>query len=602
MIPPAVTPELLQRIQDIQNAQTTLTTAASAQSRALPLDIFNLSPGASFNASISQIDAKGLLTLSTDTGNFQLRLSVPQSLAVGTQLTLQVNQIGDQSAQFRIMAVDGQPVAQAQATQLPNAVPGMAGGQSNAQVQADAAAMVRTPAAPAMAGIPATVLASSESGQGLQTSLAEPWQPGTQLAVRIMAVTPPAASQALAGAAAAQTNPSLATGAIPAPAVIAQAAATQTAGAVAAPGAGAESQGARDATLQFGMNMQGRQAPPQQAPAAPQAAPSPWMSTSRDNWAPYSPTLFMPPENPNLSQRPAAVPLLLTGTVAPNTSNGQPIVATNAGLLAINTGPMAPGTKLTLEVVGQPIPPQAVKGDAMAQTTPYASSAWPAMEETLDALKFSDPSGAQRLLAALPSLSPRLAANMAAYMGAVRQGDMKSWLGERTIESIERKSGRELVKRLESEFSELAEVSARPRSTSSGNWSSHIIPMMNGQHIEPIQLHVRNTPDEVDDGEGKGGRKGKGGGTRFVVDLDLSKLGPMQIDGLMRGPEKKIDFIIRTPAALPSEMRFGLNRIVENITSASGLQGTVVFQASARFVDTPKLDFPKSKRKPGVEV
>ncbi len=601
MIPPAVTPELLQRIQDIQNAQTTLTTAASAQSRALPLDIFNLSPGASFNATISQIDAKGLLTLSTDTGNFQLRLSVPQSLAVGTQLTLQVNQIGDQSAQFRIMAVDGQPVAQAQATQLPNAVPGVAGAQNNAQLQADAAATVRTPTAPAMAGIPATVLASTESGQGLQTSLAEPWQPGTQLAVRIVAVTPPAASQALAGQAAAQTNPSLATGAIPAPG-IPQAVATQTAGAVAAPTAGAESQGARDATLQFGMNMQGRQPAPQQAPVAAPVAPTPWMSTSRDNWAPYSPTLFMPPENPNISQRPAAAPLLLTGTVAPNTSNGQPIVATNAGLLAINAGPMTPGTKLTLEVVGQPIPPQAVKDVALAQSTPYASSAWPAMEETLDALKFSDPSGAQRLLAALPSLTPRLAANMAAYMGAVRQGDLKSWLGERTIESIERKSGRELVKRLESEFGELAEISARPRSTSSGNWSSHIIPMMNGQHIEAIQLNVRNTPDEVDDAQGQGGRKGKGGGTRFVVDLDLSKLGPMQIDGLMRGPEKKIDFIIRTPAALPSEMRFGLNRIVENVTSASGLQGTVVFQASARFVDTPKLDFPKSKRKPGVEV
>ena len=113
MIPPVVPPELLQRVQDAQNAQAALQTAASAQTRALPSDIFNLTPGSTFNATITQADAKGLLTLSTDAGSFQLRLSVPQSLPAGGTLALQVTQIGDQSAQFRIVSLDGQTLEEA---------------------------------------------------------------------------------------------------------------------------------------------------------------------------------------------------------------------------------------------------------------------------------------------------------------------------------------------------------------------------------------------------------------------------------------------------------------------------------------------------------
>jgi hypothetical protein len=597
MITPIVPPDLLQRIQDAQNVQQTLQAAASAQTRALPSDIFNLMPGSTFSATITQADAKGVLTLSTDAGSFQLRLSVPQNLPVGSTLTLQLSQIGDQSAQFRLVSLDGQPFVQ---TQTPNAVVAASNPQGGNQVQAEAAAQqVRAPVTQ-LAGIPTTVLAPADPTQVQQSTLAESWQPGTQLAVRIVAVSPPGPSQALAAQTAIQANPLPIVGVTGGPTDITQAVATQTAGAVAAPTTGAQSQGMQDATQQFGMNMQSRQQAPQTPQAQPQAAPAPWMSTSRDTWAPYSPTLFALPENPSISSAAPTVPQLLSGTVAPNTSNGHPIVITPAGLLAVETQPMPAGTRLTLEVVGQPVPPQNVRADMQAAATPYAGSAWPAMEEAIDMIKVTDPTGAQQLMASLPSISPRMAANMVAYMGAVRQGDLKGLVGERTIESIERKGGRELVKRLESEFKELGEVSSRPRTTASGTWTTYAIPMMNGQHIEPIQLNVRQAPEEADKDGASGGRSGKGGGTRFVVDLDLSRLGPMQIDGLMRGPEKKIDFILRTPKALPSEMRFDLNRIVDSMAQASGLVGSIVFQANSRFVETPKVDFFLSKRKPGV--
>jgi hypothetical protein len=531
---------------------------------------------------------------------------VPQSLPTGSVLTLQINQIGDQSAQLRIVNLDGQPFLQAPGTQTSSAVAVGSNPPVNNQLEAQAAqTQVRAPAAQPISGIPTTVLAPADPMQAQQSTLAEPWQPGTQLAVRIMAVSPPAVSQTQAMQSAIQAQPLPGIGVTTGQPDIAQAAATQTAGAVGAPAMGVASQGARDAAQQFGMNLQNRQAGQQQMPQPEQQmAPAPWTSTSRDTWAPYSPTLFALPENPSISSALPETPLLLSGTVAPNTSNGRPIVMTNAGLLALETQPMPAGTRLTLEVVGQPVPPPAahrLEGQGLA--APYAGSAWPAMEEIVDTLRISDPSGAQQLMAALPSLSPRLAANMSAYIGAVRQNDVKGFLGERNIEAIERRGGRELVKRLESEFKELASVSARPRTTASGTWMTYAVPMMNGQHIEPIQLSVRQSPEEADkDGGSGGGRSGKGGGTRFVVDLDLSRLGPMQIDGLVRGPDKKIDFIVRTHRALPSEMRFDLNRIVDSMAQASGLVGSIVFQANVRFVETPKIDVMMNRKKPGLSV
>lgn len=606
MITPIAPQELVQRVQEMQNAQQTLAAAASAQVRTLPSEIFNLAPGSTFTATIAQADAKGLLTLSTDVGSFQMRLSVPQDFVAGSQLTLQVSQIGDQSAQFRIVTVDGQPfVQQPSSNQIANAVaaPSTAQGGNQAQAEAAATTQVRAPTSQ-MAGIPTTVIAPADPQAAQQSTLMEPWQPGTQLAVRIVAVAPPPASQVLAAQTSIQAQPLPIASAAHAPTELA-AAAAQTAGAVAAPSVSVESQGPRDAGMQFGTNPQSRQPLPQQPQTQPlaQAPSAAWVSTSREAWAPYSPTLFALPENPSLATQPVApAPLLLSGTVAPNSANGHPIVSTQAGMLVMETQPMPAGTKLTLEVVGQPIPPSALKPAEQALTTPFAGSAWPAMEEAVELLKFAEPADAQRIVAAMPNLSSRLAANLAGYIGAVRQGDVKAWLGERNIEAIERKGGRELIGRLEKEFSDLAEVSQRPRATSSGTWSSYVVPMMNGQRIDPVQLHVRNTPDQVEKDGKQGGKTGKGGGQRFVVDLKLSRLGPMQIDGLVRGAEKKIDFILRTHKALPSQMRYDLNRIVDSLAQASGLIGSIVFQANVRFVDTPKIDLAAMRKKPGVTV
>ena len=61
----------------------------------------------------------------------------------------------------------------------------------------------------------------------------------------------------------------------------------------------------------------------------------------------------------------------------------------------------------------------------------------------------------------------------------------------------------------------------------------------------------------TDDDEALRKRKG-GGGTRFLLDLDLSRLGPLQLDGMFKKESRSFDMMVRTTAPLPETMRTDL--------------------------------------------
>jgi len=107
------------------------------------------------------------------------------------------------------------------------------------------------------------------------------------------------------------------------------------------------------------------------------------------------------------------------------------------------------------------------------------------------------------------------------------------------------------------------------------------MPLLNGDVVEPIRLFMRRP--EPDDGEGGAG--GGDRGLRFVVDVSLSALGRLQIDGLMRRSMKRLDVLVRTAQPLPGDMRQTIARIFADCCSASGVSGEAGFQVTPRFVE-----------------
>jgi hypothetical protein len=71
--------------------------------------------------------------------------------------------------------------------------------------------------------------------------------------------------------------------------------------------------------------------------------------------------------------------------------------------------------------------------------------------------------------------------------------------------------------------------------------------------------------------------------TRFLVEVDLSRLGQIQIDGLVHA--KELDLVVRSKTALSPSMRQEINQIFTKACDGAGVAGRIAFQATPRFVE-----------------
>ena len=111
---------------------------------------------------------------------------------------------------------------------------------------------------------------------------------------------------------------------------------------------------------------------------------------------------------------------------------------------------------------------------------------------------------------------------------------------------------------------------------------------MNGEAIEKIIFSLHRPPDDPDEEEPRRDRR-KGGGrpVRFLIDLTLSVLGPVQIDGLANPGEQRFDLVLRTRTPLPQEIRRDIIGLFANAGTVLNLGGSLHFQVTERFAAPP---------------
>ncbi|MBX9633893.1 MAG: DNA polymerase III, partial [Magnetospirillum sp.] len=237
---------------------------------------------------------------------------------------------------------------------------------------------------------------------------------------------------------------------------------------------------------------------------------------------------------------------------------------------------------LTLEVVGKPQLPPPNAALAPAKPEGLTAQGWPAFTQAMDALSAGNQAQAmEQLLRVMPQAGPRLAASMAMFAGAVRSGEARALIPETAARGLEKAGKKELLERLKADLSELAEESGRP--VGNGQWQGFTMPFLNGTIVEPINLFIRRTDAE----ESQRKKGGSGNEQRFVLDLRLTQLGRVQMDGLVRREDKLFDLIIRTDAPLTQETRHGILGIFTNSSELVGTTGSVSFHSGGRWVEFP---------------
>ncbi len=543
-----------------------------------PPQLANLPPNAVITATVTQVLPAGQVQLSTNLGPVTVRL--PMTLTPGATLALQLTTLAP-TPMLRVLSVNGQPLLAGPTLSGTLANPGLAG--LLGPTPGNAGAVPATPAAgtgapgvgasqgsggPAVlepdpselaetgaGGIPATVLRG--------TSRALPT--GAQLLLRVASVAPPAPGEA-------ELEPFADARGLPA--------AESPAGAAVSTELARGDASNRAATS--AATAAGEGDPPGSAPSgASIAGQSAELSSATTSPAPSSSGPSIPTPTPPLPVAPEpaqpAPPTSLQGTVAANSLAGRPLIQTPLGLIALETPVDLPsGARVTLDLVGATLPPAASPA-APASSGPLTS--WPAVSDAVAALQKIDPAAAQLLIQRLPDLTlgPQFVPNVIAWVAAAQSGNVRAWLGDSTVKSLEKAGNAALVERIEEDVAGMRAPVTLP---SGGSWQSFTLPLFFGQRVERIRLTVRRPPEDDEEAAGRDEE-----GLRFLVDVDMSRLGAIQLDGLVKRRAKRFDLIVRSKMGLPDEVRRDIGTIFNRALDGLGMTGGAIFKQVANFIE-----------------
>ena len=307
---------------------------------------------------------------------------------------------------------------------------------------------------------------------------------------------------------------------------------------------------------------------PTSAPANQSATPSPAINTGQNTNA----VLTM------------ARGTIMTGTVTGLTSSGQPILQLPSAIIALDVqGRVIVGSKITIEITGDAqAPKQTTAASALIQAggreTFVKSNSWNSLNEALKAIEISDPGRFNQIIQnVMPQVGSKLSSQILFFISALRSGDIKNWLGETPVRLIERERPG-LLGRIGNEFQTMGKLADDP---SNGDWRMAMIPLYHNERVDRIRLYQRNARNKNKDNDD---------GKRFVLDFDLSKLGHMQIDGLVKSDDSRVDVIIRTEKSLGRKAQMEIAQIYNDAAELTGIGGGIAFQSSpGNFVEFPSM-------------
>ncbi len=293
---------------------------------------------------------------------------------------------------------------------------------------------------------------------------------------------------------------------------------------------------------------------------------------------------------PAPSAMPGAPAGSVTGVVTGFTPQNLPLVTVQwpgaslpqTFVLQFNASNLPVGTTITFQP--QNVQPGMPGAGAAAPLTPqmqqllnlFGPGPWPVMDEAYQTLLQVSPQAAQALARSLPSpgAPSQLGAAALLFIAAVRSGDIGGWLGDKKIDALARAGKNNLLSRLTQDLSTLAQRTSDAPALAN-DWRPVPLPMFWEGQIQKIALYVKQ------DGGGKGDSdKNENGHTRFIFDLDLDRMGGVQLDGLVRND--RFDLVVRTQLPLSNAMQQAMKQSYSNALQSTELHGDLSFQGDIK--------------------
>jgi hypothetical protein len=224
-----------------------------------------------------------------------------------------------------------------------------------------------------------------------------------------------------------------------------------------------------------------------------------------------------------------------------NTPSGNPVLSVGDKLIAIQGGKNWPvGMELKVSMGAQ--------------------AGFVVMEE-LDGLDMHSWGALRAALEALASQSPALVADMARvrlpqpqaqqlpgallfFMAAMQRG-IPGWLGEEFVEQLKKMGKEDLVRKVQEQW---REQMGRECDGPGGQWRGISVPLFDQARMQHMRLYIYDPPDQR-----KKKKDDPSWARRFLIDMDLSRIGAVQLDGLVH--KRRLELVVRTQRALDPDLR-----------------------------------------------
>ncbi len=264
------------------------------------------------------------------------------------------------------------------------------------------------------------------------------------------------------------------------------------------------------------------------------------------------------------AQLPTLLPNQIVATVSGTGTDGQLILKAGDATFFVKAQITAPAGTSMIVLVDE------VKNSSLVTLPQSEQPAFPSLPQVLAALEQISPRVLQNvMLNFLPRPTDALPGSLIFLLSAFGQGNVRNWLGDNTVDVLANSGKSGIVRSLSKE---LAGAGQPAQDAVVGEWRSYPIPLYAGQQFQSLTLYVHNDRDARKEKS----QKEAVGKIRFLIDMRLSKLGAMQIDGFVQ--QKKLDMILRSENVLPEGLHQELRRGYIKALDAVGYAGTLNFQ------------------------
>lgn len=224
--------------------------------------------------------------------------------------------------------------------------------------------------------------------------------------------------------------------------------------------------------------------------------------------------------------------------------------------------------------------------DAKASLISKLLVGWEGLDKAIARLQETNPAAAQTVLKPLPSLARGLLPGFVQFMNAVKSAQLEDLFNKDAIEAL-RSVGVEGQMR-----QDVQQMHAlHQKSQEDATWRSFIFPYVEDQQDQNPKQGSFYWRSEKDGDESS---------HRFVLNMALSELGALQLDGLVKG--KSLYLKVRTLQELTPEVIQGLQEVVATTLEKLDWQGATRVEHTSTFTVDPLSDMTQTRSTFDVKV